>query len=186
MSRLVFGLLCVVFALLPPTLAAPARADTIGVESAELVLDDDEYVLSAQFDVSINPTLEEALENGVSLYFVLEFELGRPRWYWLDEKVAQLTVQYRLTYSPLTRQYRLTTGLLGQQLETLEDVQRVLSRVAARPVVRKDVLVAGARYDAAVRLRLDVAQLPKPFQITALASRDWSLQSDWRRWSFVP
>ena len=24
------------------------------------------------------------------------------------------TVQYRLTYSPLTRQYRLTTGLLGQ------------------------------------------------------------------------
>ncbi len=156
------------------------------MQSAELVLDDDEYVLTAQFDVSINPTLEEALENGVSLYFVLEFELGRPRWYWVDEKVAQLTVQYRLTYSPLTRQYRLTTGLLGQQLETLEDVQRVLSRVAARPVVKKDVLVPGARYDAAVRLRLDVAQLPKPFQITALASRDWSLQSEWHRWSFVP
>ncbi len=185
MSRLVFGLLCVAFALLLP-LASPARADTIGVQSAELVLDDDEYVLTAQFDVSINPTLEEALENGVSLYFVLEFELGRPRWYWLDEKVAQLTVQYRLTYSPLTRQYRLTTGLLGQQLETLEDVQRVLSRVAARPVVKKDVLVPGARYDAAVRLRLDVAQLPKPFQITALASRDWSLQSEWHRWSFFP
>jgi Domain of unknown function (DUF4390) len=185
MSRLVLGLLCVAFALLPP-LAAPARADTIGVQSAELVLDDDEYVLTAQFDVSINPTLEEALENGVSLYFVLEFELGRPRWYWIDEKVAQLTVQYRLTYSPLTRQYRLTTGLLGQQLETIEEVQRVLSRVAARPVVKKDVLVPGARYDAAVRLRLDVAQLPKPFQITALASRDWSLQSEWRRWSFVP
>lgn len=185
MSRLVLGLLCVAFALLPP-LAVPARADTIGVQSAELVPDDDEYVLTAQFDVSINPTLEEALENGVSLYFVLEFELGRPRWYWVDEKVAQLTVQYRLTYSPLTRQYRLTTGLLGQQLETLEDVQRVLSRVAARPVVKKDVLVPGARYDAAVRLRLDVAQLPKPFQITALASRDWSLQSEWHHWTFVP
>jgi hypothetical protein len=185
MSRLVLGLLCVAFALLPP-LAAPALADTIGVQSAELVLDDDEYVLTAQFDVSINSTLEEALENGVSLYFVLEFELGRPRWYWIDEKVAQLTVQYRLTYSPLTRQYRLTTGLLGQQLESIEEVQRVLSRVAARPVVKKDVLVPGARYDAAVRLRLDVAQLPKPFQITALASRDWTLQSEWHRWSFVP
>ncbi|TMH00563.1 MAG: DUF4390 domain-containing protein, partial [Betaproteobacteria bacterium] len=91
--------------------------------------DDDDYVLTAQFDVAFNPTLEEALQNGVSLYFVLEFELGRPRWYWLDEKVAQLTVQYRLTYSPLTRQYRLTTGLLGQQLESLDEVQRLLSRV---------------------------------------------------------
>jgi Domain of unknown function (DUF4390) len=185
MSRLVFGFLCVAFVLLPP-LAAPARADTIGVQSAELVPDEDEYVLTAQFDVAINPTLEEALQNGVSLYFVLEFELGRPRWYWVDEKVAQLTVQYRLTYSPLTRQYRLTTGLLSQQLESLDDVQRVLSRVAARPVVKKDALVPGARYDAAVRLRLDVAQLPKPFQINALASRDWSLQSEWHRWSFVP
>jgi hypothetical protein len=185
MSRLVFGLLCVSLSLLPP-LVAPVRADTIGVQSAELVLDDDDYVLTAQFDFAFNPTLEEALQNGVSLYFVLEFELGRPRWYWLDEKVAQLTVQYRLTYSPLTRQYRLTTGLLGQQLESLDEVQRLLSRVGARPVVRKDALAKGARYDAAVRLRLDVAQLPKPFQINALASRDWSLQSEWYRWSFVP
>jgi Domain of unknown function (DUF4390) len=185
MSRIVSGCLCVALLLLP-ALLSPVRADTIGVQSAELVLDDDDYVLTAQFDVSINPTLEEALQNGVSLYFVLEFELGRPRWYWLDEKVAQLTVQYRLAYSPLTRQYRLSTGLLGQQLESLEEVQRVLSRVAARPVIKKDALVPGARYDAAVRLRLDVAQLPKPFQINALASRDWSLQSEWHRWSFVP
>ena len=185
MSRFVFGLLFVSLSLLP-SLVAPVRADTIGVQSAELVPDDDDYVLTAQFDFAFNPTLEEALQNGGSLYFVLEFELGRPRWYWLDEKVAQLTVQYRLTYSPLTRHYRLTTGLLGQQLESLDEVQRVLSRVAARPVVRKDALVPGARYDAAVRLRLDVAQLPKPFQINALASRDWSLQSEWYRWSFFP
>ena len=184
MFRPVLGFFCAVLLLLP--LAGAVRADTIGVQSAELVLDDEEYVLTAQFDVNINPTLEEALQNGVSLYFVLEFELGRPRWYWIDEKVAQLTVQYRLTYSPLTRQYRLATGLLGQQLETLDEVQRVLSRVAARPVVRKDGLTPGTRYDAAVRLRLDVAQLPKPFQINALASRDWSLQSEWRRWSVVP
>ncbi len=44
----------------------------------------------------------------------------------------------------------------------------------------------GMRYDAAVRLRLDVNQLPKPFQVNALASREWTLSSDWYRWSFVP
>ena len=42
------------------------------------------------------------------------------------------------------------------------------------------------RYEAAVRLRLDTAQLPKPFQLTTLTSRDWNLQSDWVRWSFTP
>jgi hypothetical protein len=49
-----------------------------------------------------------------------------------------------------------------------------------------DQLVKGTRYEAAVRLRLDVNALPKPFQINALASRDWTLQSEWHRWSFTP
>src|SRR5512132_3832819 len=74
MSRLVFVLLCVALSLMSPLVPA-VRADTIGVQSAELVPDDDDYVLTAQFDVAFNPTLEEALQNGVSLYFVLEFEL---------------------------------------------------------------------------------------------------------------
>jgi hypothetical protein len=122
----------------------------------------------------------------VALYFVLEFELLRPRWYWLDEKLVAQSIQYRITYSPLTRQYRVTSGLLSQQLDSLEEVEHLLSRIASRPVIAEDALAKGARYEAAVRLRLDVAQLPKPFQVNALASRDWSLQSEWYRWSFTP
>jgi hypothetical protein len=167
-------------------LTAAARADTIAVKSAELRLEDDQYVLNAQFDVAINPTLEEALQNGVSLYFVLEFDLGRPRWYWVDEKLVQMSISYRVTYSPLTRQYRVASGLLGQQFNSLGEVEHLLSRVVSRPIIAKDALSKGVRYDAAVRLRLDVAQLPKPFQINALASRDWSLQSEWYRWSLTP
>jgi len=163
-----------------------ARADTITVKSAELLAEEDDYVLNAQFDFAFNPTLEEALQKGVSLYFVLEFELARPRWYWVDEKVAQLSVQYRLTYTPLTRQYRLTSGLLSQQLDSLEEVQRVLARVVSRPVVARDALTPGTRYIASLRLRLDGTLLPKPFQVDALASRDWTLQSEWYRWSFTP
>ena len=163
-----------------------AHADTIPVKSAELRAEDDSYALDAQFDVTFNATLEEALQKGVSLYFVLEFELSRPRWYWLDEKVVAQSIQYRISYSPLTQQYRVTTGLLSQQLASLEEVEHLLSRVASRPVVAADALTKGARYEAAVRLRLDVTQLPKPFQVNALASKEWSLQSEWYRWSFTP
>jgi len=31
-------------------------------------------------------------------------------------------------------------------------------------------------------MRLDVTQLPKPFQVNALTSREWNLASEWRRW----
>jgi len=174
--------LCVIWA----SWISPARADSIPVKSAELREEDDTYALNAQFDVSFNPTLEEALQKGVTLYFVLEFELSRPRAYWFDEKVVAQSIQYRIGYSPLTQQYRVTSGLLSQQLGSLDEVEHLLSRVASRPMVAADALTKGARYDAAVRLRLDVAQLPKPFQVNALASREWSLSSEWYRWSFTP
>jgi hypothetical protein len=80
----------------------------------------------------------------------------------------------------------VASGLLGQTFDALAEVERFLSRVTSRPIARGDELVKGARYEAALRLRLDVNQLPKPFQLTALASREWSLQSEWHRWSFTP
>ena len=166
--------------------SASHAADTIAVKSAELRADEDGYVVSAEFDLAFNPTLEEAIQKGVPLYFVFEFELARPRWYWVDEKVLSFSTQYRVSYNAITRQYRVASGLLGQTFDGLDEVERFLSRVNSRQVATLDQLVKGARYEAAVRLRLDVNALPKPFQVSALASRDWSMQSEWYRWSFTP
>jgi hypothetical protein len=164
----------------------PARADTIPVKAAELRVEEGEVLLNAEFEFSLNPTLEDALEKGIPLYFALDFELTRGRWYWLDEKVAQTALVYRVSYNALTRQYRVASGLLTQTFNTLEEVERYIGRITSRRVASADALTKGAKYDAAVRLRLDVNQLPKPFQVNALASREWTLASDWQRWSFTP
>ena len=167
--------------------AAPsARADTIPVKFAELRIEEGEVLLNAEFEFTFNPTLEEALQRGVPLYFTLDFELTRGRWYWFDEKVGQTSLTYRVSYNALTRQYRVSSGLLAQSLGSLEEVERYIGRVTSRPVARADALAKGMRYEASIRLRLDVNQLPKPFQVNALASREWTLASDWYRWSFVP
>ena len=176
------GAAMIALALLSPK----ARADVVPVKSAELRIDEGELLLSAEFDLALTPTLEEALQKGIPLHFVVEFDLTRARWYWLDERVAEWSVTYRVSYSPLTRQYRVASGPLGQTFESLDDVERFISRVSSRPVARADMLTKGARYEAALRIRLDVTQLPKPFQVNALALREWQLASDWQRWSFTP
>ena len=162
------------------------RADTIPAVSAGLRVEDADVLLSAEFDLALTPALEEALEKGIPLYFTIEFELVRTRFLWFSEKVAEWSISYRVSYSSLTRQYRVSSGPLGQTFESLDDVQRFIGHVASRPVARVDDLVRGARYEAAVRERLDVNQLPKPFQVNALASRDWQLASDWYRFGFTP
>jgi len=160
-------------------------AAEIDVANPQLVAGEDGYVVSADFSFEFNPRLEEAVNRGVILQFVGEFELSRTRWYWLDEKLLSRSQTYRLSYHALTRQYRLSTGGLHQSFPTLSEALRLLSNLRNWLVVDKSdkTLKAGESYLAAVRLRLDTTQLPRPFQIAALGNKDWSLASDWKTWS---
>ena len=168
-------------------LAGPmAAADEIPVLSAGLRVEDGEVLLSAEFDFALTPALEQALDKGIPLYFTIEFELTRTRWLWFPQKLAEWSITYRVSYSSLTRQYRVSSGPLGQTFESLADVQRFLGHVSSRPVAQAAALAKGTRYEAGIRLRLDVNQLPKPFQVNALASREWQLSSDWHRFAFIP
>ena len=62
----------------------------------------------------------------------------------------------------------------------------MLGRVRYATAVRNQDIDPDGVYLAALRLRLDTSQLPKPLQIDALASSDWRLSSDWYRWTFKP
>ena len=161
----------------------PAGAsDRIEVRSAELRpdADGDGLDLDAAFDFDLPWALEDAVSRGVPLYFVVEFELYRSRWYWFDERRVSASLTYRLSYSPLTREYRLARGTLALPFATLGEALATLRRVSNWTVVERGTLTAGPSYWAQVRMRLDTTQLPRPFQIGAITGRDWTLVSEWR------
>lgn len=159
----------------------------ISLRDAQLVADEDGYTLSADANINFNSRLEEAVNKGVVLYFTADFELTRPRWYWFDEAVIRRSRTYQLSAHALTtRQYRLSTGALYQNYTTLEEALRAISRLRNWQVLDKGEVKSGKPYLASLRLYLDLSQMPKTFQVGALANRDWNLTSDWQRWSFTP
>ena len=163
-----------------------ANAEGISLKAARVEAVDEGWQLDAEFDIQFSPKLEEAVNRGVPLYFVLDFEMTRPRWYWFDEKPVHFSQTYKISYTPLLRQYRLSVGSVYQNFSTFEEVTRVLSRLRGVAIADHNAIKKDSAYQASVRLRLDTAQLPKPFQLNAIASRDWSLSSDWHRWSLSP
>jgi hypothetical protein len=177
------ALLSLCFAL---AIALPVKAQGIEVRKAYAAISDEAYVVEAQFDIGLTHALEEVLNKGVALYFVLEFELIRPRWYWFDERVAYLQQEYRLSYNALTRQYRVGVANLHQNFATLGEALAVMSHVRRRQDIERGSIKRDERYIAGLRLRLDTSQLPKPFQLTAVGSRDWQIGSDWFRWTLTP
>ena len=163
-----------------------AAAEGIAVRSAALALTDEGWQVEANFDVHFSSRLEEAVNRGVPLYLVVDFEISRPRWYWFDEKPIQASQTYKISYTPLLRQYRLSIGSQYQNFTRFEEVTRVLSRLRGWQIADKGAFKKDQVYQASLRMRLDTAQLPKPFQLNAVASRDWTLSSDWHRWSITP
>jgi hypothetical protein len=164
--------------------ASPAaRAEQIEVRSAALRPAEAGLVLDAQFEFELTPRLADVVVNGVPLYFRVEFELTRPRWYWFDETTATRRLQLRLSYHALSRQYRLSSGLLQQNFASLEEALNVLKRIRNWLVVDRSVALSGGDYQAAVRMRHDTSMLPKPFQLSALTGRDLHLESQWHRFT---
>jgi hypothetical protein len=166
--------------------ALAARAEEIEVRNAQLLVTEEGVALNADFVFDFAPRLAEMVANGVPLYFVVEFELTRPRWWWFDEKAVAKRIQQRLSYHAVSRHYRLSTGLLQQQFATLEEALQVLRSVRNWIVIDRSVSLVDANYEAALRMRLDTTLLPKPFQLSALTSREMNLESSWRRFTFRP
>jgi hypothetical protein len=174
----ILGMLCLLWPMAP-------SAQTIDVNRAQLEYADGGWNLSADFDFDLPGNLEDAVNKGIALYFLVEFELIRPRWYWFDDHAVSATRVVRLSYHPLTRQYRVSTGGLQVPFSRLKDAVDFMQHVRGWRVFEQRAVKPGEAVQAEVRMRLDVTQLPKPFQINAVNTRDWNLASEWKRFSFL-
>ncbi len=147
---------------------------------------EDEVLVSAQVVFELPPAVEEALLKGIPMFFVTEATVLRERWYWYDRKLASVQRHMRLAYQPLTRRWRLnfTTGpgrdvsvglALNPSFDTLEDALSAIKRVSRWKIADTADLESGLKYKVNFSFRLDLSQLPRPFQIGALGQSDWDL-----------
>lgn len=148
--------------------------------------------VSSRFRTDLPDQLKEALKQGVPLHFNLSWQLSAPSMSSYKFKFDQLlnndsTIQYKLSFHPLTNRYRVTVGTFSTEYDTLETALRAVGAVANWKVLSKGALsdVAAKDTRAEIRLLLTTAKLPKPFQINALTSKNWHLDSGWKSLSVV-
>ena len=160
-------------------------AAEVTISNAQIEATDDSYRLAASYNFDLNRNLEDALVRGVPLYFTTDVQLTRPRWYWFDELSISVSRTIRVSYNVLTRQYHASSsGQLQQSFASLDDVIAMLRRPPRWIIADKNALKSDEIYTVTLRMRLDVTQLPKPFQINALNNSDWRLSSDWKEFTF--
>ena len=177
--NLLFAFICT--ATLAFTLAF-AAGSSINIKSAELQLQDDYYGLNADVDMSFDKEIEEAVNKGVPLNFLIEFQIVAPRKYWFDDEIVTTTQNVSLSYHALSRQYLVNRGGHQQSFETINEAIHELVELSDWKVVDKSLLEKSEVYKAALLIRLDQTKLPKAIQVDAIASEKWSLSSQKFEW----
>ena len=146
---------------------AETTAAAQGVELGTLKVSraDNELTLEYSARLTLSPSVEEALQRGVPMYFTAQAALYRNRWYWRDERVARIGRSWRVAFQPLTGTWRVSLGGLSQQHPSLSAALVPLSRVSGWKLADADRLEPGERYYVEFSFRLDQNQLPLPMQI---------------------
>ena len=194
LARLLLGL-CLCLALAPaPALAVNTEITQLRVERGE-----EGIFLSALVHFELPAVVEDALTKGVPLFFVVETDIYRDRWYWTDQSVASAARTLRLAYQPLTRKWRVnivsglitsSSGLratLNQNYETLPEALSAIQRVARWNVADTSDVRADAEYRITLGFKLDLSQLPRPFQIGVAGQREWTISAQLKeRLKLVP
>ena len=150
-----------------------------------------DVLVSASVAFELPSVVEEALLKGIPLFFMLEADLLQERWYWSDKKVAGVQRQLRLAYQPLTRRWRVnaTTALggdgsqglaLSQNFDTLAEAIATVKQVSRWRLGELGESESSAKYRVEFRFRLDLGQLPRPFQIGAIGQSEWNIQASGR------
>ncbi len=135
-------------------------------------------VLAGQVSVSLSPVLVQAIERGVTLTFLSEFKVYKPRWWWfVDEKVELVVRHARLTFHPLTRQFRVSVdGAKPQAFTDLTEALKACLAVNGWTVLQAPM---SPGHYAQIRLSLDTSALPKALHVTALTNESWALSTGW-------
>ena len=157
------------------------------LDQLKVVRTDDGVYLSAIVQFELPPVVEDALGKGIALFFVVEADVYRDRWYWTDRRVASATRTIRLAFQPLTRRWRvnIVTGLinnsaglratLNQNYDTLPEAMSAVQRLSRWRIADNTEIDTDAAHTLNFSFRLDLSQLPRPFQIGVAGQKDWNI-----------
>ena len=173
---------------------ALGAGNVLAAEVAQLRVErsEDGLYLSASVNFELPPVVEDALMKGIPLFFVIEADIYRDRWYWTDPRVASAARTVRLAFQPLTRRWRIniasglisnSAGLratLNQNYETLAEAVSAIQRVARWKIADVTEVLADASHRLEFNFRLDLSQLPRPFQIGMAGQSEWNISAQVR------
>ena len=163
-----------------------AADNSLIIKTAEISNQFEAYFLNADFELSFNDDLDEAIRKGIPINFIIEFELKKSRKYWFDEEVAKKTKEIVLSYHALSKQFTLSESenrLVA--FDNLTQAKNELKKIKNWRIFDKSQIDDTDKYLAYLQVKLDQTKLPKQLQVDITSNQEWQLASKQFQWTFI-
>lgn len=184
MPKLARTLLCL-FLLAGHGLAA---ARGVEFEQTASKVQDDQLVLGIHARFDLDDNVQEALDNGITLYFEVDTRLLRSRPFWPDQRIAASLHRFALSRHALSARYALVEQGASQArtFENFEDALVALGDIPEALHCGIKLLPPDGSFIARSRLRLVTEELPAPMRPLVWISPSWWISSAWQEWPVTP
>jgi hypothetical protein len=176
--------------VLPVAMAPIARADPLSgaleIQSAFVNVASGVHQLHVRIRYPRNDEMVAALRDGVTLSYKLDVEVSRSRRFWIDARVATVTLQRQLSYHSVSERYVARDPLGGSEQKTyptLEEALSDLGNVEGWPILVAWQVAEEGDYTVRVRAGISQGRLTDALRVLMFWSDDWQRQSEWYAWS---
>lgn len=173
------------------------------INNAQISVQNDDYLLSADLVYKLSDDAKQALQNGVPLFWDVQILLERPRNFLWNKTLATINIRYRIQYHALLNLYRVTIvqtpsvktyqtesvhhlkdSLKGEvyNFSTLFSALDFMSDLRHIPLLKSSPMPSEKPMFAKIKVSFDRDALPLPLQPIAYLKSEWYLSSDWTLW----
>ncbi len=176
------ALLLPVMFWLTPALAADGRFEVINASGR---LEASGWLVDARVDLELSKEALRALQSGVTLRIAFQHEVSKRRRFWPDAVIETRQQAFEVHYLSLSQRYvvRNVNEQTVNSYATLFSALRYLGEVRDFVIIGDELGSKLQRYEFALRAVLDWEKLPGPLAMLTFWRGDFSLESDWYRWT---
>ena len=176
--------LCYILCSIIIFLLLPFTGHGAEVKQAEIRLQGESYVLTADIVFQLSEKAKDALQNGVPLFWDLQIKLLQHRDYLWDKNLVDTAIRYRIQYQAMLNMYRVRNEDNGKvyNFSTLPAALGLMSAIVDFPVIEKLRIDAEKEYLCLLKINFDRNLLPLPLRPIAYIDSEWYLSSDWTLW----
>ncbi len=177
-----FGTLCLLAWLSP--FVAQAENYSAEVKAADVTIQGERIVLSADISYRLSPKTREALQNGVPLFWIVHIKTKQVRPFLWNKTLTEVALSYRLQYHALLNMYRVSneSGDEMHNFSTLAGALDSMSTLRNLSIIDKAAIAPEQKIIVELNIVFDRDALPLPLRPIAYMDRQWYLSSDKTVW----